>query len=113
MLNDMGYSNIKRCNTRGEKMKNKLLIYLGIIICLYITILGTTFVSADTGTYIIEKQTTDLTVQTDRNVVIEYYMKWKVTGGNIPWVTLGLPNSDYQIESYGGNAQEVRLLTEE
>jgi len=62
---------------------------------------------ADTGTYIIESQRTDLTIQTNRDVYIEYNVKFRVTGGNIPWVTIGLPTSDFEIINYGGSATSV------
>jgi len=32
---------------------------------------------------------------------------WLVTGGNIPWVTVGLANANYQIISWGGAAKTV------
>ena len=59
---------------------------------------------ADTGTYEISKQYVTLDVKLDGNVLIEYNITMKVTGGNIPWVTVGLPNSKYTIKDYGGVA---------
>jgi hypothetical protein len=79
-----------------------------IIIILFCILLCINFIYADTGTYEIKEQRINLTIQSDRNVVIDYYAKWKVTGGNIPWVTVGLPNSNYAIQSYGGAASSVK-----
>lgn len=59
---------------------------------------------ADTGTYEINKQYVTLDVRLDGNVLIEYDITMMVTGGNIPWVTVGLPNSKYTIKDYGGTA---------
>lgn len=79
-----------------------------LLICFCIIMLFSILtVHADTGTYYIEKQVTNLTINLDRSVSIDYYMKWKVNGGNIPWVTLGLPNDNYEIESYGANIREA------
>jgi Zn-finger nucleic acid-binding protein len=77
--------------------------YLFIIFILAISILIKP-VLADTGTYVIESQRTDLTVQTNRDVYIEYNVKFRVTGGNIPYVTIGLPTSDFEVINYGGSA---------
>lgn len=85
-------------------MKNKLL-YFGIIIYFYISISA---VLADTGTYSIQSQDYKITLRSDRSAVIDYSTKWTVTGGNIPWVTVGLPTSDFSVQpNYGGNAQMV------
>jgi hypothetical protein len=83
---------------------NKLLIYLCIIICLGISI---STVYADTGTYTIQSQDYQITIRGDRSAVIDYSTKWTVTGGNIPWVTVGLPTSDFSVTTFGGNAQNV------
>jgi hypothetical protein len=85
-----------------KKVGYILLILFGIIILNCISI------QADTGTYHIENQIITLHIQSNRQVVIDYSTKWKVTGGNIPWVTVGLPNSDYTIQTFGGNAQDVK-----
>lgn len=79
-----------------------------IIILVLLAILCINLIHADTGTYEIKEQKIKLTIQNDRNVIINYYAKWAVTGGNIPWVTVGLPNSNYVIQSYGGAAASVK-----
>jgi hypothetical protein len=57
---------------------------------------------ADTGTYRILNYTVALTPHSDGTVAIQYYQKWIVTGGHIPWITVGTAGDDYQIVSYGG-----------
>jgi len=52
---------------------------------------------ADTGTYQIIDYTVKLTPRSDGLVEMEYYQKWLVTGGHIPWITIGTANSSYQI----------------
>lgn len=55
---------------------------------------------ADTGTYRILDYKVNLTPHSDGIVEIHYYQKWQVTGGHIPWITVGLPNSNFQIPPY-------------
>ena len=54
-------------------------------------------VLADTGTYKIDNYTVTLTPQSDGSVNISYYQQWTVLSGNIPWITVGLPNTFYTI----------------
>ena len=65
------------------------------------------FSSADTGTYTLNKEFVDLTVQTDGNVLIKYTIEMAVHSGNIPWVTVGLPNSNFEIKNHSGNAESI------
>jgi hypothetical protein len=51
----------------------------------------------DTGTYRILVYTVSVAPGTDGQVTIDYYQKWQVTGGHIPWITVGTPNSNYTI----------------
>jgi Zn-finger nucleic acid-binding protein len=64
-------------------------------------------IAADTGTYTISSQNVDLWVQTDGNVIIRYEIGMLVHTGNIPWVTVGLPTSNYDVRSSGGDAIAV------
>jgi len=89
---------------RGERMMKIPFSTIIFILTVFILVQP---VLADTGTYVIESQRTDLTIQTNRNVYIEYNVKFRVTGGNIPWVTIGLPTSDFEIINYGGSATSV------
>lgn len=76
-------------------MKGK--IYLGFFFVFFI--LGLPFFAfADTGTYRIVDYTVKLKPRSDGTVEMEYYQKWLVTGGHIPWITIGVANSSYQID---------------
>jgi len=75
----------------------KLRIFITLSFILFI--IGTLFYAlADTGTYRILDYTVKLTPRSDGKVEIVYYQKWLVTGGHIPWITIGLPNSSYQLD---------------
>jgi len=62
---------------------------------------------ADTGTYTVTSQNVDLWVQTDGDVLIWYEIGMLVHSGNIPWVTVGLPTSNFEVLSYTGDAISV------
>ena len=62
---------------------------------------------ADTGTYRILDYVTTLEPQSSGAVKITYEQTWQVLGGNIPWITVGLPNSNYSVQSWGGAAARV------
>jgi len=63
--------------------------------------------AGDTGTYRILSYRVALTPHSDGTVAIEYYQKWLVTGGHIPWITVGTPNSSFTITGSGGAAVEA------
>lgn len=86
-------------------MTNKL-VYLALIALFALAI--PCIAAADTGTYQVIDQRTNLTAQANTDVTIDYSLTMKVTGGNIPWVEFGLPNSKYDIVSYGGAAVRAR-----
>jgi len=65
-------------------------------------------VLADTGTYKIDNYTVTLTPQSDGSVDISYYQQWTVLSGNIPWITVGLPNTSYTITGSGDNVSNIR-----
>jgi len=79
------------------KVSTITLILLGMLLLPAIAV-------ADTGTYEISKQYVTLDVRLDGNVLIEYNITMEVTSSNIPWVTVGLPTSQYTINDYGGVA---------
>jgi len=81
-------------------------------ISLLLLIFSTSTVHADTGTYTITDQNVNLWVQTDGNVIIRYEISMLVHTGNIPWVTVGLPTSDFNVRSYGGAALMVTSQNE-
>lgn len=58
--------------------------------------------AGDTGTYRILNYRVALTPHSDGTVAIDYYQKWLVTGGHIPWITVGTPNSNFTIAGSGG-----------
>ncbi len=64
---------------------------------------------ADTGTYTILDYSVRLTPHSDGTVEIEYYQKWLVTGGHIPWITIGTANSNYQIDQ-SNNKGNIRSI---
>jgi hypothetical protein len=58
------------------------------------------FEGGDTGTYRIIDYKVSLAPHTDGIVTVDYYQKWQVTDGDIPWITVGLPGSDYRITGW-------------
>jgi hypothetical protein len=62
---------------------------------------------ADTGTYQISDYVITLEPQSDGQVRITIEQQWQVLSGNIPWVTVGLPNKNFSIENYSGAVSEV------
>jgi hypothetical protein len=59
---------------------------------------------ADTGTYRILEYHVKLTPLSSGQVQIEYHQKWLVTGGGIPWTTVGLPGPDFTVMPATGGA---------
>jgi len=55
----------------------------------------------DTGTYRIVSYRVALTPRSDGTVAIDYYQRWLVTGGHIPWIMVGTPNGNFDIEESG------------
>jgi hypothetical protein len=88
-----------------HKLKISLAVTLAIIM-VFLFVPGR--VLADTGTYKIDDYTVTLTPQPDGSVNIAYYQQWTVLSGNIPWITIGLPNTAYTITGSGNNAANIR-----
>jgi hypothetical protein len=63
---------------------------------------------ADTGTYRILAYRVRLAPHSDGTVQIDYYQTWRVESGHIPWITVGLPNANFKVQSSGLNARSVR-----
>jgi hypothetical protein len=63
---------------------------------------------ADTGTYRISNYVLTLEPQSSGRVKITCEQEWKVLGGHIPWITVGLPNSDFSVGEYSLAAAKVR-----
>jgi hypothetical protein len=64
--------------------------------------------AGDTGTYRILSYRVDLTPRSDGTVAIDYYQRWLVTGGHIPWITVGTPNGNFTVARSGGAAISAR-----
>jgi hypothetical protein len=64
-------------------------------------------VAADTGTYRIIDYVITMEPQSSGEVRMTYQQEWKVLSGNIPWITVGLANSHYTVESSGEAAAGV------
>ncbi|MBE3095564.1 MAG: hypothetical protein IMZ44_00370 [Planctomycetes bacterium] len=60
-------------------------------------LLGARPAPADTGTYRILQYQVKLTPMSNGQVQIQYRQKWLVTGGGIPWMTVGTPGPDFTI----------------
>jgi hypothetical protein len=78
-----------------------------ILFILLVSLLMAANCHADTGTYRITDYSVTLNPKPNGEVVMDYSQTWLVTGGNIPWVTVGLANANYQIISWGGAAKTV------
>lgn len=61
----------------------------------------------DTGTYRILDYTITLTPKSDGLVQMDYYMKWKVETGHIPWITVGTANNEFAMIDYGNNVSKI------
>jgi hypothetical protein len=64
-------------------------------------------VLADTGTYRITDYHVRLEPQNDGTIRITITQNWVVNSGNIPWITVGLPNSHFAIEGKSDAANKV------
>ena len=86
-------------------MKQTLTILMAITVLLFFC----STLLADTGTYQILDYRVKLTPNPNGTVEIEYFQRWLVTGGGIPWVTVGMPNRNFTIvpRSNKGNALGV------
>lgn len=62
---------------------------------------------ADTGTYEILKYEVSLTPHSDGTVIIHYYLRWLVKSGQIPWITVGTVNDDFDITGHGGAVSDI------
>jgi hypothetical protein len=62
---------------------------------------------ADTGTYRLSEYAVVLEPQNSGAVRISYEQRWEVLSGNIPWITVGLANSNFSILDRGGAAARV------
>src|SRR4030042_2293845 len=77
------------------------------IFVLVLLLLAAAPVFADTGTYKISNYIVTLEPQNDGRVLITVEQQWEVLSGSIPWVTVGLPNNNFSIKDYSGDAARV------
>ncbi len=63
--------------------------------------------SADTGTYKISDYIVTLEPQNDGRVFLTIEQEWQVLSGNIPWVTVGLPNKYFEVKDFSGDVSKV------
>jgi len=63
---------------------------------------------ADTGTYKITDYSVNLAPHSDGLVSISYRQTWFVESGSIPWITVGVPNSNFSVESYSGAIASIQ-----
>jgi hypothetical protein len=90
-------------------MKKKIkLLFMSALLILFLAV--SAFVSADTGTYKIMDYRVELTPHFDGTVEMDYYQKWAVTGGHIPWITVGAANSNYEIDR-SKNKGNIRTIS--
>jgi len=90
IINRKGDYKMEHINKKGRIFLLFFFVFLYLCnpFCLY----------ADTGTYQILDYTVKLTPRSNGSVEMEYYQKWLVTGGHIPWITIGTANASYQID---------------
>jgi len=62
---------------------------------------------ADTGTYRITDYKVILDPQSDGSVNVDYSQTWLVTGGGIPWITIGTPNNNFMVLKSGGDVTKA------
>lgn len=93
---------------RGMRVSRPMLWRLsaGILVLVWL-LLAVLPASADTGTYRITNYAVTLQPQSDGQVKIKVTQHWQVTGGDIPWITVGLPNAYFSVQDYSGAASSV------
>jgi hypothetical protein len=91
----------------GEKMKTRWIFPILAVIFL-VSFFAPGVLAGDTGTYGIKEYRVTLIPHSNGEIEIAYEQEWIVKSGHIPWVTVGTPNSDYSIKSFGGAAKSVK-----
>ncbi len=77
------------------------------ILVLAVLLLAATPVFADTGTYKINNYVVTMEPQNDGRVLITVEQQWQVLSGDIPWVTVGLPNQNFEVKDFNGDVSKV------
>ncbi len=89
-------------------MKIILAVLIPAVICFGIFLVPNVLGSEDTGTYQIQEYNVVLVPHSNGEFEITYMQKWLVTGGHIPWVTVGTANPDFDVQNFGGAAKVVK-----
>jgi len=96
----------------SKKGANPIMKKRIFLLPLLLLLLGSVAWAGDTGTYRILDYKVTLTPHSDGQVDIQYYQKWLVTSGHIPWITVGLPNSQFGITGYGQAVKTINPANE-
>ncbi|MFA6493204.1 MAG: hypothetical protein WCV58_03640 [Patescibacteria group bacterium] len=83
-----------------------------VLVILLLLFLAASSYAGDTGTYNIDDYRINLEPQSDGKVLIDYYQKWSVTGGHIPWITIGMPNDNFAITKSSGAISKIASANE-
>jgi hypothetical protein len=89
-------------------MLRKIGVILTVILLLLCGFSAVGFAAGDTGSYEITDYTCMLDPSPSGDVMLTLTQKWLVTGGHIPFVTVGLPNQYFNVVSFSGAAKSVR-----
>jgi hypothetical protein len=79
----------------------------GILVLLWLLLTVTPVSADDTGTYRIISYIVTLQPQSDGQVTITITQHWQVTGGKIPWITVGLPNANFIVQNFGDAVADI------
>jgi hypothetical protein len=89
------------------RISKSVLRWLSAGICCLVFLLAAPTVVADTGTYGISDYLVTLEPQSSGQVKIIVEQQWEVLSGDIPWITVGLPNNNFSVLSHSGAASKV------
>lgn len=79
-----------------------------LTLSLLLLIVASVALAGDTGTYRLSSYKVTVTPDQTGKATIIYNQDWEVKGGHIPWVTIGMATSNYQIASYGGSVASAK-----
>lgn len=91
-------------------MKTKAILVI-LLVSIALTFAYPTY-AEDTGTYQISVYQVTINPQEDGALQAYYSLTWDVLSGHIPWITVGMPNNNYTIINYGGNAASIQVANE-
>jgi len=82
------------------------------LVLLALLLIAVPYLAGDTGTYNIDDYKVELIPRSNGSVDMNYYMKWSVTGGHIPWITVGLPNDNFTLRVHGNAVAKIAPANE-